>query len=195
MGAILTQNTAWYNVEKAITRLKRSGAIDNIHKLKSIGSSRLAGLIRPAGYYNIKAKRLKCCLDFLYARLGPDMRKASSIKTGDLRKELLGVHGIGPETADSILLYAFRRPVFVVDAYTRRIFSRHGLIAGDEDYDTIREVFMKNMPSEEGLFNEYHALIVNLGKNFCRTKARCEGCPLDSGKYYFGRLKPRHKRA
>ncbi len=195
MGAILTQNTAWSNVEKAIANLKRSGSIESISKLKSIGSSRLAGLIRPAGYYNIKAKRLKCCLDFLHGRLGPDMRKVSSIKTGDLRKELLGVHGIGPETADSILLYAFGRPVFVVDAYTRRIFSRHGLISGDEDYETIREVFMKNLSSEERLFNEYHALIVNLGKNFCRPKARCEGCPLDSAKYYFCKVKPRCKRA
>lgn len=178
VGAILTQNTSWSNVEKAIINLKMAGALSSLTALKKVRTETLASLIRPAGYYNVKAKRLKHCIDFMYKRLGPDLGRASRVNTAVLRKELLAVHGIGPETADSILLYAFGRPLFVVDAYTRRIFSRHGLIKSDDGYDAIQSFFTGSLPPDSRLFNEYHALIVAVGKKFCKTKPRCEGCHL-----------------
>lgn len=177
VGAILTQNTSWSNVEKAIKNLKRENLLSPA-KLMAIDKKRLAGLIRPAGYYNIKAARIKNFLNFLSSQYNSSLRKMSSAGTVDLRKQLLSVNGIGPETCDSILLYAFDRPVFVIDAYTRRIFSRHGRLSHDMPYESMQAEFAENLPSDSRLFNEYHALIVRLAKEFCRTSPRCEACPL-----------------
>jgi endonuclease-3 related protein len=178
VGAILTQNTAWTNVEKAIANLKSAGALSSPAAMKRLSIRKLAGLIRPAGYYNIKAKRLKNFLDFLDKRYSLSLAALSRVETVVLRRELLDVNGIGPETCDSILLYAFGRPVFVIDAYTKRIFSRHGFFSDDLDYSAAQEVFMDNLRRETGFFNEYHALIVRLGKEMCRKAPKCGGCPL-----------------
>lgn len=177
VGAILTQNTAWANVEKAITGLKKTGALSP-QNLKKIHVKRLARLIRPSGYYNIKAKRLKNFISFLYSAYDGSLRKMSSENTPELRRRLLEVSGIGPETCDSILLYALGKKSFVVDAYTKRVFSRHSLIKKDAPYHEVQKFFMDNLPREKKLYNEYHALIVRLGKEFCRAKARCNACPL-----------------
>ena len=177
-GAILTQNTSWTNVEKAIANLKSAGCLSP-EALHRIELSKLAELIRPAGYYNIKAKRLKNFLDWLFDSYDGSLANLESVATGRLREELLTVTGIGRETADSILLYALGRPVFVVDAYTARIAVRHGLIEPDADYEQLRELFESYLPQDTKLFNEYHALLVRAGKDFCRPKARCPGCPLE----------------
>jgi len=176
-GAVLTQNTNWTNVEKAITNLKSADLLSP-EKLYHIDISQLAELIRPAGYYNIKAKRLKNLINWLFDNYDGKLSNLESINTEQLRAELLSVKGIGRETADSILLYALDRPVFVVDAYTARIAFRHELIEPDADYEQLRDLFQSNLPQDTKLFNEYHALLVRLGKEFCRPKARCHGCPL-----------------
>lgn len=178
IGAILTQNTSWANVEKAIRNLKSVSCLSS-EGLHRIDVSELAELIRPAGYYNLKAKRLKSFIDWLFDNYGGQLANLKSIATGRLRSELLTIKGIGRETADSILLYALGRPVFVVDTYTARIMSRHELIEPDADYEQLRELFESNLPEEPQLFNEYHALLVRTGKNFCKPKARCSGCPLE----------------
>jgi endonuclease-3 related protein len=178
VGAILTQNTAWTNVEKAIRNLKRAKLL-TCGKMYRVNVSTLAGKIRPAGYYNVKAKRLKSFMHFLFSRYGGSLAKASRQPLGELRHELLNVHGIGPETCDSILLYAFGRPVFVVDAYTKRVFSRHRFLKEGAVYHEVREFFMQGLPAQAPLYNEYHALIVRLAKDFCRTRPRCGGCPLE----------------
>ncbi len=177
-GAILTQNTSWTNVEKAIANLKAAGCLSP-EALYRIELSRLAELIRPAGYYNIKAKRLKTFLEWLFDSYGGNLANLEPVATSRLREELLAIKGVGRETADSILLYALGRPVFVVDAYTARIAVRHGLIEPDADYEQLRELFESNLPQDTQLFNEYHALLVRAGKEFCRPKARCPGCPLE----------------
>jgi len=198
VGAILTQNTAWTNVERAIANLKAAGALESVAAMRSIPLATLTRLIRPAGYYNVKAARLRNCMEHIACLIDTGLRGASSplaastplatphpsgcsgkLDTFTLRTGLLGVNGIGPETADSILLYAFNRPVFVVDAYTRRVFSRHGILDGKDDYHAIQRFFMDRLPHESRLFNEYHALIVRLAKEYCRTKPRCAGCPLE----------------
>lgn len=179
IGAILTQNTAWSNVEKAINNLKHARAISSPSSIYRMRHGRLATLIRPAGYYNVKARRLKNFFDFLFESYGGKIAAMAKSPTEKLRRELLDVNGIGPETCDSILLYAFSRPVFVVDAYTKRIFSRHKLCRADAGYDGLQKQFMENLPKDAGLFNEYHALIVRLGKEHCRTKPRCGECPLN----------------
>lgn len=139
----------------------------------------LASFIRPAGYYNVKAKRLKAFLDFFFKAYQGNIKKMSLTDSSALRQELLSVNGIGPETADSILLYALYKPVFVVDAYTKRILCRHKLAEKDADYGQIQELFNKALKADTELFNEYHALIVKLGKNFClKSKPKCEICPL-----------------
>ncbi len=176
-GAILTQNTSWANVEKAIANLK-SGDLLAPEKLHRFDLSQLAELIRPAGYYNIKAKRLKNFVNWLFDNYNGKLTNLESIDTDQLRTELLTIKGIGPETADSILLYAFDRPVFVVDAYTARIAFRHGLIEQDADYEQLRELFQSNLSQDTQLFNEYHALLVRVGKEFCKPKANCSACPL-----------------
>ena len=176
-GAILTQNTSWANVEKAIANLKSADLLSP-EKLHHLDLSQLAELIRPAGYYNIKAKRLTCFVNWLFENYNGKLTSLEGVDTGQLRADLLAIKGIGPETADSILLYAFDRPVFVVDAYTARIACRHGLIEPDADYEQLRELFQSNLPQDTQLFNEYHALLVRLGKEFCRPKANCPACPL-----------------
>lgn len=177
VGAILTQNTAWANVEKAIARLRRARAL-NVRALHGASLARLAGWIRQAGYFRVKARRLRSFTTFLTRRHGGDLRRLFRLRTPALREELLAVHGVGPETADSILLYAAGRPVFVVDAYTRRFMMRHGWTGAKAGYDDIARVFTAGLPRSVRLYNEYHALIVALGKNYCRTKPRCERCPL-----------------
>ena len=177
-GAILTQNTSWINVEKAIANLKSTEYLTT-EALHHIDISQLAELIRSAGYYNIKAKRLKNFVNWLFENYNGEMSNLELVNTEQLRAELVGINGIGLETADSILLYALSRPVFVVDAYTARITLRHGLIDPGADYEQLRELFESNLQEDVGLFNEYHALLVRAGKEFCRPKAKCLGCPLE----------------
>jgi len=178
VGAILTQNTAWRNVEKAIQALREEKLL-NPEVFETIPANRLAELIRPAGYYNIKSQRLKNFGAYLKKHHNSSLKCMFSLPTEKLRHELLAVHGIGPETADSILLYAGERPVFVVDAYTRRFMQRHNWIEGSEKYDRVATIFMEALPPDAQLYNEFHALIVKLGKEHCRTKAKCEKCPLN----------------
>jgi endonuclease-3 related protein len=165
VGAILTQNTSWKNVEKAIFNLNKAKTL-SIEKIKSIKKETLANLIRPSGYYNQKAERLKIVAEFFSKNRFPS------------REELLAVNGIGPETADSILLYAFQKPIFVIDAYTKQIFSRIGICNGKCSYAELQEIFHKNLKKDEKLFNEYHALVVELGKNYCTKKPECNNCPI-----------------
>ena len=177
VGAILTQNTSWRNVEKAIQRLKEDGMLnpEGIHRLKK---TELAPLIRSSGYYRIKADRLKSFIDFLFEEYGGDIKRMKRERLATLREKLLGVKGIGPETADSILLYGLEKPIFVVDAYTKRILSRHGLISEKASYEEVQKLFMEHLPPDEKLFNEYHALFVHLGKTLCKKKPQCSICPL-----------------
>jgi endonuclease-3 related protein len=178
-GAILTQNTNWGNVEKAIANLKSAGRL-TFEELYHLDLSQLAELIRPAGYYNIKARRLKNFINWLFDSYAGNLTNLESIDTDKLRTELLAIKGIGCETADSILLYALNRPIFVVDAYTARVAVRHGLIEPGADYEQLQELFQSNLPQDTRLFNEYHALLVRVGKEFCRPTVRCAGCPLEN---------------
>lgn len=184
VGAILTQNTSWKNVEKAIAQLKEDRLLTP-DGLFNIEESLLAEAIRSSGYYNIKAKRLKSFIAFLFGEYKGDISLMFSEEVDPLREKLLSVNGIGPETADSILLYAGRKPIFVVDAYTKRIFSRHNLVPVSAGYHETQDVFMKNLPKDVILYNEYHALIVYLGKNYCKRKQTCLGCPVSSPDYFF----------
>lgn len=178
VGAILTQNTAWTNVERAIVNLRR-GRLLTPRAIRRVPIGRLARLIRSSGYFRQKAKKLKAFVEFLDAEYGGSLSRMFRAPTATLRQRLLGVHGIGPETADSILLYAGNLPVFVADAYTRRILERHGLVALRSSYEDLRQLFERSLPKDVVLFNEFHALIVRTGKDFCRTGApRCEQCPL-----------------
>jgi endonuclease-3 related protein len=177
VGAILTQNTAWSNVEKAIHNLKTYDLLDP-HKLHELDQDTLALAIKPAGYFNVKAKRLKSFIDWFVTRHQGDVEALKRIPPDRLRAELLEVKGIGPETADSILLYALDVPTFVVDAYTYRVLTRHDLIGEEATYEDMKELFQKRLPPDRKLFNEFHALIVAVGKDFCRSKARCDECPL-----------------
>jgi len=179
VGAILTQNTNWKNVERAIANLKRHGFLD-AKKLMDLAPSSLAALIRPAGYFRIKTKRLRSFLFVFLNDYGGKVSKMKEEETNVLRKKLLSINGIGPETADSILLYALNKPIFVVDAYTKRILERHCLLPEETSYDEIQSLLMDNLPHEAKLFNEYHALIVKCGKDFCRAKKPlCSECPLN----------------
>ena len=178
VGAILTQNTNWGNVEKAVKNLKRHKLL-NPARMHDISVHELARHIRPAGYFNIKAKRVKSFLNHLFDGYSGSLDKFLKKRTDILRRELLSINGIGPETADSIVLYAAGRPVFVVDAYTKRILFRHGLIKEDAAYRDIQRLFMDNLAHDAILFNEYHALFVRAGKDFCKTKnPLCDACPL-----------------
>lgn len=177
VGAILTQNTNWGNVEKAITNLKKGKKL-SVRALHVISHRKLASLIRPTGYFNIKADRLKHFIDFLADHYNGSMKRMKAEEPLLLREKLLGVKGIGPETADSILLYALEKPVFVIDAYTKRILLRHKLVSEKAAYHDLQDMFYENLPRDVKLFNEYHALFVMLGKDYCRPKSRCEGCPL-----------------
>jgi len=178
VGAVLTQNTNWKNVEKAIANLKRKGLL-SLDALASLSVPELAEEIRPAGYYNVKAGRLKNLIAFVQETYHGELDKCLSEETGVLRKSLLSVKGVGPETADSMLLYAAKKPVFVVDAYTFRVMNRHGLIFEEAGYEDLQELFMDNFPEDTGFFNEFHALLVQVGKHFCGKKPRCEACPLN----------------
>ncbi len=175
VGAVLTQNTAWVNVERAIANLKQARALSP-EAISSAPPRRLAAWLKPSGYFNVKAKRLRAFCRFLIAQGGA--RRLARLPTDELRRRLLAVHGVGPETADDMLLYAFDRPVFVVDAYTRRIFTRLGFLNGKEDYETIRARFERGLGADVPLYNEYHALIVRHGKDICRPKPRCDLCAL-----------------
>ncbi len=178
VGAILTQNTAWSNVEQAIGRLKSEGAL-SASFLHQVDERVLSEWIRPAGYFRIKAGRLKNFFDFYIREYQGQIKKIKNQPLESLRQQLLSVKGIGPETADSILLYALGMPTFVVDAYTHRIFSRHQLIDEDIGYEELRAYFMDHLPSDPPLYNEYHALLVRLGKEYCKKKnPRCDECPL-----------------
>ncbi len=178
VGAILTQNTNWGNVEKAIENLKKNRLL-RPSALHALSHARLAELIRPAGYFNIKAKRLKNFVAFLMHEYHGSMHRMKKEDVGSARKKLLSVNGIGPETADSIILYALEKPVFVVDAYTKRVLSRHTILDHDASYDAFQKLFHAKLRENVSLFNEYHALIVRLAKENCRTKPVCTGCPLE----------------
>lgn len=179
IGAILTQNTNWPNVEKALANLKKENLL-TAEKLHSLEQSKLAELIRPAGYFNLKARRVKNLLDWLFCNYEGQLENLEDISTERLREELLSIKGVGPETADSILLYAFDREVFVVDAYTARVAVRHGMIEPGCDYEQLQYLFESNLVTNVKLFNEYHALLVRVGKEFCRPKTKCDRCPLES---------------
>jgi endonuclease-3 related protein len=178
VGAILTQNTSWTNVEKAITNLKTAGLLEP-DKLHTLDAAELEQVIRPAGYFRLKTKRLRNFLQWLIDNYEGNLETVDGIDTRRLREELLAVSGIGPETADSILLYAFNRPVFVVDAYTARVAVRHGLIEPDIDYEQLQYLFESNLETDAALFNEFHALLVCVGKDFCKPKPKCRHCPLN----------------
>ena len=175
VGAVLTQNTNWGNVERAIATLKRHGVLGPA-PIAAMDPRRLAVLIRPSGYFNVKARRLKNLARWWLAHA--PAQTAAPDAVGCLRASLLGVVGVGPETADSILLYAFGLPTFVVDAYTRRFLTRHGLIAANTAYDDVKALFEAGLPRDVSLYNEFHALIVALGKHLGRPHPRCAGCPL-----------------
>ncbi len=177
IGAILTQNTAWKNTERAIDNLRSANVLD-WSALRGLTTTKLARLIQPSGTYRVKAARLKALVNDLWLHHNGSL---SSMLDGDLgiaRKRLLSIPGIGPETADAILLYAGDRPSFVVDAYTRRVLRRHSLIGADARYEMIRALFHDALPADAQLFNEYHALLVEVGKRHCRARSRCESCPL-----------------
>jgi endonuclease-3 related protein len=178
VGAILTQNTSWTNVEKAIVALKQSG-IMSPGSLHLIEPEQLAILIRPAGYFNVKSRRLKDFTAWLFLSHGGSLERMFTVDWQELRAELLRVRGIGPETADSILLYAGSKPSFVVDAYTLRLLRRLGMLPESAGYDVTRALFMNGLPEDVPLFNEYHAQIVQQCKRFCRTKPLCSDCPLN----------------
>jgi endonuclease-3 related protein len=178
VGAILTQNTNWTNVEKAIANLKKARAL-RPSALHEMPEEELAALIRPAGYFNVKARRLKSFVGFLVRNFRGRMADMGREEAHELRKKLLSINGVGEETADSILLYALDKPVFVIDAYTKRILSRHGILSADDTYRRFREIFHSAFDGDARLFNEYHALLVRTGKEYCRPKKpSCGACPL-----------------
>ena len=178
IGAILTQNTSWSNVEKAIQNLK-TGDLLTIEALRDIPAPTLAEHIRPAGYFNIKAKRLKNLIAFIQEKYDGDLNGLFSGDTETIRMELLSVRGIGLETADSMILYGAGRALFVVDTYTHRILLRHNLIGEEAGYYDLQTMFMDNLPHDADLFKEFHALIVKTGKDYCRKKPLCPDCPLE----------------
>ncbi len=178
IGAILTQSAAWINVEKAIDNLRNADKLSP-EALRRLPNAELAGLIYPCGYYNVKARKLKAFAQWLGEEYGDDMEKLFAQDIGRLRQHLLGIYGIGEETADSIILYAGNKPVFVIDAYTRRFLGRAGLAHDSKSYSAYQEIFMANLPADTRLFNEYHALLVHLGKEVCRARPLCGRCCLN----------------
>jgi endonuclease-3 related protein len=185
VGAILTQQASWKNVEKAINNLKNENVLEP-KKLFNLSIKKLEILIKPSGFFKVKAKRLRSFLEFFIENYDGNLEKMSETTLEELREELLSVHGIGPETCDSILLYATEKPIFVVDAYTIRLCQKYPLI-NSKKYEEVQEFFQENLPKNVNLFNEFHALIVELGKNYCKTKPICEKCPLKEGcKYAMG---------
>jgi endonuclease-3 related protein len=178
VGAILTQNTAWANVEKALGALRRRRLL-SFSALRRLPASELRPLLRAAGTFNVKARRVSAFLKFLDEQYAGRVGAMSREEPRVLRRKLLSVHGIGPETADSIALYAAGLPLFVVDAYTRRILGRLGLVSGTESYEEVQSLFMSRLPADAALFNDYHAQLVRLGKEACRKRPLCDRCPLD----------------
>ena len=177
VGAVLTQNTSWKNVEKAIENLRREDLLDP-HRLLAVEPEVLAELIRPAGYFRMKTGRLRNLLTYVVDRYDGDLDAMFSCSVSTLREELLSVNGIGPETADSILLYAGNLPSFVIDAYTYRVMTRHGWIEPEIDYHGLQDHFQSNLADDVQVYNEFHALFVQLGKEHCRKTPKCDGCPL-----------------
>ena len=183
-GAILTQNTSWKNVEKAIIELNKNGLID-AEKIMKTENKRLAEIIKSSGYYNQKAKKIKNFCRFLLEKRNGSLKKLFKKNISKLREELLSVNGIGHETADSIILYSAKKPIFVIDAYTKRIAGRIGF--KEKTYDELQKLFMQGIPGSESLFNEFHALLVELGKTICRKKPLCRKCLL-KGECEFGKI-------
>ncbi len=177
VGAVLTQNASWRNVEQALANLRAAGVLA-ARPLHQLPHADLAELIRPSGYYRLKARRLKNLLDFLFARYRGSLKQMFATDLTTLRAELLTVNGIGPETADSILLYAGNLPTFVVDAYTQRVLKRHGWIEPEAGYHDVKRRFEAELPAEAALYNEYHALLVRIGHRHCRKTPNCEQCPI-----------------
>jgi endonuclease-3 related protein len=178
LGAILTQNTSWSNVDKALAVLRTSGRL-SYEALRTCRPARLAPMIRSSGYFNVKARRVAAFLEFLGREYGGRAEAMAAEAPAILRAKLLSVTGIGRETADSIALYAAGRPLFVVDAYTRRVFGRLGMLEGDEPYDEVQRFFMDRLPRDADLYNDYHAQIVLHAKDVCRTVPRCQACVLN----------------
>ena len=179
VGAVLTQNTSWKNVERAIANLRGAGLLEP-RALAKVSRETLERLVKPSGFFRVKATRLKALVDFVMERYGGRVEAMAREPGWLIRGELLSVHGIGEETADSILLYALEKPFFVVDAYTRRILTRQGVISGRESYGEIQRFFMDQLPGDVELFKEYHALLVELGKNYCRARnPLCGECPVN----------------
>ena len=182
-GAILTQNTSWKNVEKAIIQLNKNNLI-GIKKILKIDNEKLAKIIKSSGYHNQKAKKLKSFCSYIFKNYKGNLNLFFKNNIGTLRNELLSINGIGPETADSIILYAAKKPIFVIDAYTKRIMNRLGY--KEEKYDELQKLFMDNLENDEKYFNEYHALLVELGKNYCRkNNPLCSNCPINKYCNYY----------
>ena len=177
VGAVLTQNTAWKNVERALVHLREADVL-SVAAMHAVPQEELAELIRPAGYYRLKARRLKNFVSLVVEQFGGSMNELFQLPTERLRETLLTVNGIGPETADSIVLYGAQRPVFVIDAYTARVLKRHAWIDFEAGYAEMQQLFHSQLAEDVERFNEYHALIVRIGKDYCRSRPRCEGCPL-----------------
>jgi endonuclease III related protein len=203
IGAVLTQNTAWKNVQRAIASLKKAGKMD-LRAIAHTRTTKLAELIRSSGFYNQKSQALKIFADYFGQRYGFDLERMRQQDPRELRRELLELYRIGPETADSILLYAMEKPIFVIDAYTKRVFSRHGFLNPGDPYETFQRFFTDHLPRDVKLYNEYHALIVHTGHRFCKPKPLCSECPLFSlfprgsqglpGKPLFPLLAPRREK-
>lgn len=177
IGAVLTQNTSWKNVEKAIDNLKYHNALD-LQTLFEMDKETLALIIKPSGFYNIKSSRLKNLLNVIYNDYSSNILNLNKLDMWDAQERLLEINGIGKETADSIILYALNKPIFVVDVYTKRFLKNHRLYNEENDYDTVQRFFMKHLPNDTYLFNEFHALIVYLCQNFCKKVPLCSRCPL-----------------
>ena len=177
IGAILTQNTSWKNVKLAIDSLKQAGLLD-FRAIRAMEEEDLRRWIKSSGFFNQKARALKTFADYFGKRYGFQMERMKKAGLGVLREELLGLYRIGPETADSILLYALGKPIFVIDAYTKRIFSRHGFLEMKDLYEAFQKFFMDNLEPDAALYNEFHALIVHTGHRFCKPEPRCPECPL-----------------
>ncbi len=184
---ILAQNTSWKNAQKAIANLNRNRMV-SIGKLAAVKTEKLALMIRPSGYYNQKARKLKAFARYVADNHGGSLSKLLGKSSSELRKELLSIHGIGPETADSMPLYAAGRPSFVIDAYTKRIFARIGISSESSSYGELQKMFTDNLPNDAGIFNQYHALIVELGKRNCRKTPECASCPLRSKCRYYAKI-------
>jgi endonuclease-3 related protein len=178
VGAVLVQNTSWRNVEHAINNLREAGVMEP-RALYNVPPTELAELIRPAGYYQLKTKRLRNLLRFIVEQYGGSLDAMFNTGVASLREQLLEINGIGPETADAILLYGGGLPTFVVDTYAHRILARHGWLDYDATYDDIKDYFESTLPNDAALYNEYHALLVRVGKDYCKRSApNCEACPL-----------------